>query len=108
MNIEPTTRIEWGNNDKVSKFLQRLRFNSSPSNNFNSGFEFGLDSRTEGVTDEKANGAPGSLNCSSAQTNYVTLPTPLYDTTLLQQIKHDTRHLFSFDDITQYSQNVPD
>ena len=46
--------------------------NSNPSNNFNSGFEFGLDSRTEGVTDEKANGAPGSLNCSSAQTNYVT------------------------------------
>ena len=33
--------------------------NSNPSNNFNSGFEFGLDSRTEGVTDEKANGAPG-------------------------------------------------
>ena len=93
MNIEPTTRIESGNNDKVSKFLQRLRFNSSPSNNFNSGFEFGLDSRTEGVTDEKANGAP----------------TPLYDTTLLQQIKHDTSYyLFSFDDITQYSQNVPD
>ena len=51
--------------------------NSNPSNNFNSGFEFGLDSRTEGVTDEKANGAPGSLNCSSAQTNYVTLPTTL-------------------------------
>ena len=51
--------------------------NSNPSNNFNSGFEFGLDSRTEGVTDEKANGAPGSLNCSNAQTNYVTLPTAL-------------------------------
>ena len=51
--------------------------NSNPSNNFNSGFEFGLDSRTEGVTDEKANGAPGSLNCSSAPTNYVTLPTAL-------------------------------
>ena len=52
--------------------------NSNPSNNFNSGFEFGLDSRTEGVTDEKANGAPGSLNCSRlAETNYVTLPTAL-------------------------------
>ena len=51
-------RIEWGNN-KVSKLLQYLMSNSNPSNNFNSGFEFGLDSRTEGVTDEKANGAPG-------------------------------------------------
>ena len=51
--------------------------NSNPSNNFNSGFEFGLDSRTEGVTDEKANGAPGSLICSTPQTNYVTLPTAL-------------------------------
>ena len=65
-------------------------FISSPSNNFNSGFEFGLDSRTEGVTDEKANGSPGSLNCSSPQTNYVTLPTILLDTALLQQLKHDT------------------